>query len=157
MIHQIKGDATLPMMGEGYKIIAHICNNVGRWGRGFVIPLGQRYPEAKRQYSDWVRIALANATPESLLGKIQVVPVAQDLSIVNMIAQHKIRDINNPTPIKYEALKSCLKQLATLARAKHASVHMPKIGSGLAGGNWSIIRAMINVELAGIMVYVYSL
>ena len=38
---------------DSYKekiIIAHVCNNKGAWGSGFVIPLGKKYPLAKSEY-----------------------------------------------------------------------------------------------------------
>lgn len=35
-IHYVKGDATCPMT-PGTKIIAHICNDRGGWGKGFVL------------------------------------------------------------------------------------------------------------------------
>ena len=31
-------------------IVAHVCNNIGAWGAGFVVPLGRRYPNAKQLY-----------------------------------------------------------------------------------------------------------
>ena len=36
------GDATRPE-GDGPKIIAHICNDVGAWGKGFVLALSKRW------------------------------------------------------------------------------------------------------------------
>jgi len=36
MITYLVGDATQPQ-GEGVKVIAHICNDIGAWGAGFVI------------------------------------------------------------------------------------------------------------------------
>lgn len=54
MIQYIKGDATQPI-GEGKKIIAHICNDKGGWGRGFVVALGGRYPLAKSSYKMWAK------------------------------------------------------------------------------------------------------
>ena len=41
------GDATLPQ-GRGPGVIAHICNDLGQWGKGFVLPLGKRYPDAEK-------------------------------------------------------------------------------------------------------------
>ena len=35
-IHYIKGDATQPQ-AKGNKVIAHICNDLGGWGKGFVL------------------------------------------------------------------------------------------------------------------------
>lgn len=40
-INYIKGDATQPI-GENNKIIAHICNNEGKWGVGFVLAVSKK-------------------------------------------------------------------------------------------------------------------
>ncbi len=34
-------------------LIPHVCNAVGAWGAGFVVPLGRAYPAAKQAYLDW--------------------------------------------------------------------------------------------------------
>ena len=50
----IIGDATQPV-GEGTKIIVHVCNDIGGWGRGFVVALSKRWPEPERRYRAWSR------------------------------------------------------------------------------------------------------
>lgn len=52
MINYIVGDATDPKV-EGNKIIAHVCNDIGAWGRGFVLTLSRKFPEAERSYRRW--------------------------------------------------------------------------------------------------------
>ena len=49
--------------------------------------------------------------------------------------------------------------VAYIAKEKFASVHMPMIGSGQAGGNWSIILEMIKETLSkkGIEVTIHEL
>ncbi len=41
-INYVKGDATAPI-GIGNKIIVHICNDIGRWGKGFVMALSKKW------------------------------------------------------------------------------------------------------------------
>ena len=53
---------------------------------------------------------------------------------------------SNGPPIRYEAVRACLRRLAVEARVG-ASVHMPRIGCGLAGGRWEEIEPMILDEL----------
>lgn len=38
----IKGDATAPI-GSGVKVITHICNDIGGWGKGFVLALSKKW------------------------------------------------------------------------------------------------------------------
>jgi O-acetyl-ADP-ribose deacetylase (regulator of RNase III) len=47
-----KGDATSPQ-AKGVKIIAHICNDQGKWGKGFVMALSARWSQPERAYRDW--------------------------------------------------------------------------------------------------------
>lgn len=120
----IKGNAIYPVT-QGNKIIAHICNDIGAWGAGFVMAISNRWLEPEKNYRRW---------HELKLGKIQVVNVEKDIWVANMIAQHNIRTIKDTPPIRYDALEICLYELAIKAKELDASVHMPRIGCGLAGG-----------------------
>lgn len=40
----LTGDATAPG-GTGTRIIAHVCNDIGHWGKGFVLAISKRWPE----------------------------------------------------------------------------------------------------------------
>ena len=132
-IRYVTGDATAPE-GPGPKIIAHICNDIGGWGRGFVNAISRRWPEPEQSYRAW---HAQNGAQPFALGEIQLVPVADDIWIANMIAQHGIRRKGGSPPIRYEALRSALKKLAAAAKEIGATTHMPRIGCGLAGGEWS--------------------
>jgi O-acetyl-ADP-ribose deacetylase (regulator of RNase III) len=56
-------------------------------------------------------------------------------------------------------LAKCLEKVAELAAKKKLSVHMPRIGCGLAGGTWNKVEAIILDKLSNldISVYVYDL
>jgi O-acetyl-ADP-ribose deacetylase (regulator of RNase III) len=51
-----------------------------------------------------------------------------------------------------------LRRVAAFAQAKAASIHMPRIGCGLAGGTWDEVRQLVQEELADqeIEVHVYD-
>ena len=137
----VKGDATLPI-GEGRKLIVHICNDVGGWGKGFVLALSNRWKTPELAYRDWYK------TKDKFgLGEVQFIQVEKDLIVVNMIAQHKIKSRNNIKPIRYEALEKCLNKVAIYANENGGTVHMPRIGCGLAGGKWEEIEKIINKTL----------
>jgi O-acetyl-ADP-ribose deacetylase (regulator of RNase III) len=53
-ISYIKGDATNPA-GQGNKIIVHICNDIGGWGKGFVMAISKRWKEPERKYREWFK------------------------------------------------------------------------------------------------------
>jgi hypothetical protein len=48
------GDATAPQ-GTGPKVIAHVCDDMGGWGKGFVVALSKRWPEPEAAYQRWHR------------------------------------------------------------------------------------------------------
>jgi len=151
MITYTKGDATQPQ-GTGAKIIAHIVNDRGGFGKGFVLAIEARWPEPKRYYKAW------HSTKDGFhLGAIQVIEVEPDLWVANMIAQRGYRSANNPTPLQYDALEKCLDALAVEAKKLGASIHMPKIGTGLSGGSWARIEPLLEKTLKGISVTVYAL
>lgn len=151
----LKGDATLPQ-ANGMKIIAHICNDVGGWGKGFVLAISKRWAAPEKNYREWYRDRAEN---DFSLGNIRLVLAEQDIYVANMIGQHGIKSTpGTGIPIRYEAIESCLEKLATEAKQLNASVHMPRIGCGLAGGKWEVIEPLIEKTLLknDIDVYVYD-
>ncbi|SDH53403.1 O-acetyl-ADP-ribose deacetylase (regulator of RNase III), contains Macro domain [Actinokineospora alba] len=140
----VPGDATAPE-GSGPRVIAHICNDTGGWGKGFVLALSARWPEPEREYRRWYRERAGN---DFALGATQFVEVEPGLRVANMVAQHGLRPTKAGPPIRYDALERCLNEVAAKAADLGASVHLPRIGAGLAGGDWDRIEAMIRDALA---------
>lgn len=142
-ITYIKGDATVPQ-AKGVKIIAHICNNIGGWGKGFVVAVSKRWEQPEKEYRLWHRNRAQN---NFKLGNIQLVQVNEYTYVANMIGQQGIKTGSKGVPIRYEAVESCLQQLTQEAISLNASVHMPRIGCGLAGGKWDRIEPLIKQSL----------
>ncbi|PKV50051.1 O-acetyl-ADP-ribose deacetylase (regulator of RNase III) [Aquimarina sp. MAR_2010_214] len=153
-ITYIKGDATSPQ-AKGVKIIVHVCNNIGGWGKGFVLAISKRWQEPEKAYRKWHRNRAKN---DFKLGAIQIIQVSDYLYVGNMIAQQGIKTGSKGVPIRYEAVKQCLEQIAIKAEQLNASVHMPRIGCGLAGGKWEMIEPIITNTLLKkqVDVYVYD-
>ncbi|MEV7324839.1 macro domain-containing protein [Streptomyces sp. NPDC093970] len=144
-ITYIRGDATAPA-GKGVKVIAHVCNDMGGWGKGFVLALSRRWPEPEKAYRAWHRDRAKNGFA---LGAVQLIQVDRHLWVANMIGQHGTRTGSKGVPVRYEAIGTALAELADEALALGASVHMPRIGCGLAGGKWSRVEPLIGERLAG--------
>ncbi|AEV86454.1 Appr-1-p processing protein [Actinoplanes sp. SE50] len=162
----VEGDATAPA-GSGPRIIAHVCNDIGAWGAGIVRTISRRWPGPERMFRAWH--ASPGAEPFRL-GAVQLVPVEPELWVANMIVQHGIatrrglrtgsgHERDAGPPVRYEAIRECLATLAVHARTHRASVHMPRIGCGLAGGVWSEIEPLIEETLgaADIPTVIYDL
>ncbi|MFC6016779.1 macro domain-containing protein [Plantactinospora solaniradicis] len=139
----IRGDATNPQ-AKGPKIIAHLCNDLGGWGKGFVLALSRRWPEPERDYRQWHRHRAEN---DFGLGAVRLVRVRPDIWVANMVGQRGTRHGSAGPPIRYDAVERCLSTLAGHARELGASVHMPRIGCGLAGGRWERIEPIVVATL----------
>jgi O-acetyl-ADP-ribose deacetylase (regulator of RNase III) len=153
-ITYLKGDATSPQ-ASGNKIITHVCNDLGGWGKGFVLAISQRWPEPESAYRAWYRDRTSN---DFTLGAVQFVQVEANIWVANMIGQQGLRKGSEGPPIRYQAVSAGLAEVARKAGELQASIHMPRIGCGLAGGKWEHIEPLIQLELTerGLAVYVYD-
>ncbi len=152
-LHYLVGDATVPQV-PGPKIICHVCNDIGGWGRGFVGAISARWKEPEREYRSWY----TNGTGFAL-GAVQFVQVEDDLWVANMIGQHSIETKSEGPCVRYPAIEEALNTVALEATNLTASIHMPRIGCGLAGGDWALIEPILERQLSarGIDTYIYDL
>jgi O-acetyl-ADP-ribose deacetylase (regulator of RNase III) len=154
-IRYIQGDATSPQ-AKGVKVIAHVCNDLGGWGKGFVLAVSRRWSAPEAAYRAWHRDRAHN---DFGLGAVQFVQADPYIWVANMVAQRgKKPSKKHGPPIRYAALDQCLQALATQALELGATVHMPRIGTGLAGGKWSKIEPLVIDRLIaqGVAVTVYD-
>jgi len=150
----IRGDVLNPLSTGRSIVLPHICNDEGRWGKGFTYKLSQRFAQPEHIYRE------AAHARELQLGCIQVCDkfanqfydpnrITTTTTIVNMIAQHGISGntglVNPIRPqLRYVALIECMKKVAfQVDRCRDADVHCPRFGSELAGGHWPAIEALI--------------
>jgi O-acetyl-ADP-ribose deacetylase (regulator of RNase III) len=163
-IKYVKGDATSPL-GHATKIITHICNDVGGWGKGFVLAISNKWKNPEAEYRNWFNSKELNPTDtvqferlewydrysnekEFKLGNVQFIKADNDTWIANMIAQTGIKpNKDGEPPIRYTFVRECLARVKEFAKRHNASIHMPRIGCGLAGGEWSEIEPIIKHEL----------
>lgn len=151
----LKGDATSPV-GDGPRIIVHVCNDVGGWGAGFVLAISRRWPQPEASYRAWHRDRQSNGFA---LGQVQLVQVEPHLWVANLVGQHGLRRASGKPPVRYDAIAEGLVTVRSHAQHLCASVHMPRIGCGLAGGSWQEIEPLLrdNLTAHGIDVTVYDL
>jgi O-acetyl-ADP-ribose deacetylase (regulator of RNase III) len=147
-INYIKGDATNPQ-GSGTKLILHCCNDKGAWGAGFVLALSKKWNEPEEQYRSLNKNDL-------VLGTVHFVGVEKDIIVVNIIGQHNVNSVNGVPPIRYDAIMKALADVNIIAKKLNATVHMPRMGCGLAGGDWNKMESIIENNL-DVPVTVYDL
>jgi O-acetyl-ADP-ribose deacetylase (regulator of RNase III) len=141
-IKVIKGDALSPET-DNPTIIAHVVNDIGAWGAGFVNIISKRWKKPEEMY----RKLCKKIDKDLLPGAIQVVDVEENLFICNMFAMNGIFNAKtNPHPLNYDRLLFCLKTLRYKAERENIlHIQMPKIGAGLARGNWEVILKLIRI------------
>ena len=168
MISYINGDATVPIIEKGVRIITHIVNDAGKFGAGFSGALTKRWKVVGEEYFGAMRPRWGSA--KFKLGDVQwtfIEPMEPELTVCNLFAQHGVRHQSNRSPIRYDALDQCLQKLAEGARGlegevrvpswrKLVTIHLPRIGTGLAGGSWDKIEPLIAEQLWDFPVYVYD-
>jgi O-acetyl-ADP-ribose deacetylase (regulator of RNase III) len=138
----VAGDL-IQLAKEGrFDVIIHGCNCFCTTGAGIAKGIKSAFPaayEADRQTSPGDR---------SKLGTYSEAEIEQEngaLVVINAYTQYNYRGPG--LKADYEAIRSCMK----LIRGKYSSkrIGLPKIGAGLAGGDWKIIAGIIAEELSG--------
>jgi Zn-dependent peptidase ImmA (M78 family) len=149
----LRGDASEPFGGEPKLLLQVVNDKASVWGGGFAKQAGRKWPQAHKRFRDWVLEGR-----QLRLGNIHSVSVRDDLTLVSLVAQHGFKPATGPR-LRYGALSSALEKVANLAIQKGATVHMPRIGAGEAGGDWKIIEGIVQETLTarGISVTVYHL
>jgi O-acetyl-ADP-ribose deacetylase (regulator of RNase III) len=132
--------------------VAQIVNDrAAMWGGGFALVVRKKWPKVQESFRSWAE----NGNLD--LGKTHVTFAEGSTAVFNMICQHGYGPSPKPR-IRYAHLKNCLDQLANFALQQQASVHLPRIGCGQAGGSWEIVSELIDYALCrqGIRVTVYD-
>lgn len=116
--------------------------------------LSKRWIKPEQEYRNWHR-----GGENFTLGEVQFfVEINSDIIVANMIGQRGIKSNKSVPPIRYEAINKCLEKVGNKAAEIQASVHMPRIGCGLAGVEWRFIQPLIKQNLIerNIDVFVYD-
>lgn len=146
MITYIKGD----LFSSKDNLIAHGCNCLGGFGSGVAYQIALQYPKVKEAYLSKYR------TENWSLGEIQVVPISETQSIVNCATQFQFYP-RNKVHADYSAIQTVFNKLLNLAMENNWTVACPKIGAGLAGGDWSTIETIIEDSFKEYPINIYYL
>ncbi len=152
-IRLLHGNVLEPRNG-GMKIICQLVNDKAvKWGGGVARKIAKRFPDAEAGYTEQV----TKIPQRDRLGRAIFSNASEDLTIASLVGQEGFGPSLFPR-IRYAALQTCLEQVADRAASMGASIHMPKIGTGSAGGDWSTIEEMLDDVMvrAGLFVTVYA-
>lgn len=125
-------------------IIVHQVNELGVMGAGLALQIKNKYPDVYRKYK-----AVAN---KDCLGKIQLIKIDKNRWICNMFSQKGISRTKQTTD--YKLFEQCIEKLSKYAEQHNLTVAIPyKIGCGLAGGDWEIVKKLIDKYLSNAVIY----
>lgn len=129
----INGDITETEL----KYIAHGVNCLDVMGSGVAKALFIKWPEVKEQYHAFNK----NVSLEKRLGLCIPVITSAGTTIYNCYTQFNF----GYNGIRYVNYAAIVKSLSSLALDPiNGPVAIPKIGCGLAGGNWNFVEQLIN-------------
>lgn len=134
----IRGDL-LELGARGhFDVIVHGANCQCTMGAGIARGIRAKFPEA---------FEADQATAKGVRDKLGDISWARsgDLVVVNAYTQFHYR---GPKPrVDYEAVRSCMRRIK--AEFSGQRIGYPRIGAGLAGGDWDVIAHIIDEELEG--------
>ena len=130
-------------------IIAHGCNAQGVMGSGAARGIKTKWPDAYRVYKDHY-----NSRAGLFPGQVVWAPVEEKI-IANCITQDRYgRD--NEQYTEYKAIRECMQEINKFEH-RELGLAMPLIGAGLGGGDWEIIKDIIQQEIQHVNPVVYIL
>lgn len=146
MIKHITGD--LVRDAEQYDVIAHGCNCFCVMGSGIAPQIKAKFPEAYEV--DCATTAGDVNKMGTITHTVNTTPI-----VVNIYTQYDTKGRRSgQMDFDYDAFRKGLKELK--AKFSGKSIAMPKIGAGLAGGDWAIIERILEEEMFGEYVTVVS-
>jgi hypothetical protein len=154
-VSYVRGDATIPR-GAGAKVVVQVVNDgTPNWGGGgFASAVRRAFPQVQAEFKDWWEIETKG---KKRLGLVHMSEVSHGVWVISIVAQHGYG--SSPTPrIRYTALREGLIQVAAHAASRRASVHMPRIACGQAGGSWPVVEELVRdiILSRGLAVTVYD-
>lgn len=142
MIEIVKGNLFEHLeTSDKHVYIAHVVNDRNRWGAGFTAEINKYCGlRPQRNYENFI----ASFDDESdALGYYHKC-IMDGYTVVHLCAMHGVYNkYVNPHPLVYDALESALESFYISILCEDRVVYMPKIGAGLARGNWSTIYGLI--------------
>lgn len=125
-----------------FDVITHGCNCFSNMGAGIAVPMKNNF-----NVSMYPLEAPSTAGDINKLGQIEGLPfgISPDKSVIVINSYTQYRPNVKMKPLDYEALTLCMRKINHKYKEKH--IGLPKIGCGLAGGDWEVVREIIKREL----------
>lgn len=166
MYQEVEGDLiTLAKQGE-FEVITHGCNCLSNMGAGIAPQMAKAFGVDKFEMELWgpnIQKLGCIDWQIMVLGENNIWNIEDHknnrneptIAVVNSYTQFRYGRNHKDgisKPLDYEALALCMRKINYVFRGKH--IGLPKIGAGLAGGDWNQIKKIIQTELKDMKVSV---
>jgi O-acetyl-ADP-ribose deacetylase (regulator of RNase III) len=165
---EIDGDLITLAKAGTFDVIAHGCNCHSTMGAGIAPQMAKAFGCDRFSMELWGSDVnkLGNIDYQTVvLGENTIWSLEDyknnrnepELIVVNAYTQFNYgrnHADGDAKPLSYEALTLCMKKMNVLFAGKH--IGLPKIGAGLAGGDWEKIKGIIQRELRDCQVTVVN-
>lgn len=115
---------------DPFDIPTHNEGNINKLGQIEYVPMGIKNG----------RVLAAFTIPRS--------PDIKVVTVVNAYTQYRYGSLHHPDgdikPVDYDAITLCMRKINHQFKGQH--IGLPKIGAGLAGGDWNIIKKIFLTE-----------
>lgn len=149
----IKGDITETEL----KYIAHGVNCQNVMGSGVAKALYTKFPEVKTEYHRFCEDVIS---PKERLGSVCIARTDQFRIVFNCFTQINY-GYDGKKYVSYPAIIDTFRQITKFINFNGSTgnvVAIPKIGCGLAGGDWNIVEQLINDTVGDdLEIWVYEL
>jgi O-acetyl-ADP-ribose deacetylase (regulator of RNase III) len=139
-------------------IICHQVNCQGKMGTGIALKIRHRYPIAYQAYIDhFMRGQLVLGRPifVGIPGSAQTSIWGKGLVIAHLPGQEFYG--RNGRYTDYAALRNCLRMVQQMSITIQQHIYIPRgMGCVNAGGDWSIVRQMIDEETPNAIILDYN-
>ena len=141
-MNTIDGDIIKKALAGEFDVIIHGCNCFCTMGAGLAKGIKDAFPKAYEAdcattKGDKEKLGTCTFAECSIAGGT--------VTIVNAYTQYNYG--RGRVQTDYEAIRQCLEWAVEKFRGKR--IGLPKIGSGLGGGDWNIIQKIIEEEMSG--------
>ena len=138
----IKGDLIKLALDGEFDVIVHGCNCFCTMGAGIAKTIKNKFPEAYKADLNTVK---GNKEKLGTISRAVIERNGNELIVVNGYTQYNWR--GSGTLVDYSAVRSVFRNIKSQFSGKR--IGYPKIGAGLAKGDWAIISKSVDEELEG--------
>ncbi|MEM6927397.1 MAG: macro domain-containing protein, partial [Myxococcota bacterium] len=138
----VRGDLLALAQQGRFDVIVHGCNCQVAMGAGIAKSIRDRFPEA------WEADRATAKGDPAKLGTVSVAEVARDgttFTVVNAYTQDQWR--GRGRKVEYGAVRAAMMEVRN--RFSGRRIGYPRIGAGLAGGDWGVIARIVDDVLEG--------